>query len=58
MIPISFNLSQDELKSMATAENTEDFINKISICSYGQYFRNIDKEIFPYVIERTCEKSS
>ncbi|WGS64314.1 V-type ATPase subunit [Marinitoga aeolica] len=56
LMPISFNLSQDELKSMASAETTDDFINKISICSYGQYFHNIDKDIFPYVIERTCEK--
>lgn len=56
IMPISFNLSGDELKSMATAENLEDFINKISICSYGQYFQNIDKDIFPYVIERICEK--
>ncbi|GAB6190109.1 hypothetical protein JCM30566_18520 [Marinitoga arctica] len=56
LMPISFNLSSEELKNMTTAENIEDFINKISICSYGKYFQNINKDIFPYVIERTCEK--
>ncbi|SHE65920.1 V/A-type H+-transporting ATPase subunit C [Marinitoga hydrogenitolerans DSM 16785] len=56
LMPISFNLSSEELKNIATAENTEDFINKISVCSYGKYFQNIEKDIFPYVIERTCEK--
>ncbi|WP_231580402.1 V-type ATPase subunit [Marinitoga sp. 1155] len=56
LMPISFNLSKTELQNIATSENIDDFINKISTCSYGKYFQNIDKNIFPYVIERICEK--
>lgn len=56
IMPLTYNLSKQELTNLTKSENVDDFINKISSSYYGDYFKNIKKEMLPYIIERICER--
>lgn len=56
IMPITYHLSKEELNNLSTSENVDDFISKINSSSYGDYFKNIQKEMLPYMIERICER--
>ncbi|AEX85008.1 archaeal/vacuolar-type H+-ATPase subunit C [Marinitoga piezophila KA3] len=56
LMPIHYRLTQDELRELANASNTDEFLAKLTENKYGEFFKNIDPEIFPYIIERLCER--
>lgn len=56
LLPITFKLSKSEIENLSTSEDLNDFIEKISLTFYGEYFKNIDQNIFSYIIERLCNR--
>lgn len=56
LIPFSFKLSRKDIENLVNADSVENFINIISATFYGNYFKNTDKSIFSYIIERICDK--
>ncbi|PNR92503.1 V-type ATPase subunit [Petrotoga sp. 9PWA.NaAc.5.4] len=56
LLPFSFKLTRNDIENLVNTESVEDFINVISTSFYGKYFKNKDKNIFSYIIERICDK--
>jgi len=57
LIPFRRNLTKEDLQELASSNTATDFIGKLSSHPYGKYFKGIDENMFPYVIERACEKA-
>lgn len=57
LMPFYKNLTRQDLQELASSNTATDFINKLSSHTYGRYFKGIDENMLPYVIERACEKA-